>query len=116
MHYEYDIYVHLLVLVIKLGSIQRSRDLLMSEVVFSSNRGTSGDRNMDELDLPMFDFNTIIIATNDFLEENKLGQGGFGSVYRVSCFSFQVQWITDVFGQYGYHILQLIVATRESIM
>ncbi|CAL5183342.1 unnamed protein product [Lathyrus oleraceus] len=64
------------------GSIQRSRDLLMSEVVFSSNRGTSGDRNMDELDLPMFDFNTIIIATNDFLEENKLGQGGFGSVYR----------------------------------
>ncbi|CAK8530431.1 unnamed protein product [Lathyrus sativus] len=64
------------------GSIQRSRDLLMNEVVFSSNRETSGERNMDELDLPMFDFNTIIIATNNFLEENKLGQGGFGSVYR----------------------------------
>lgn len=88
MHYEYDIYVHVLVLDIKLGSIQRSRELLMNEVVFSSHRETSGERNMDELDLPMFDFNTIIIATNNFLEENKLGHGGFGSVYKVSCFYF----------------------------
>ncbi|XP_058771659.1 receptor-like serine/threonine-protein kinase SD1-8 [Vicia villosa] len=64
------------------GSIQRSRELLMNEMVFSSHREASGERNMDELDLPMFDFNTIIIATNNFLEENKLGHGGFGSVYK----------------------------------
>lgn len=29
------------------------------------------------------DFSTIRAATDDFSEENKLGQGGFGSVYKV---------------------------------
>ncbi|PRQ48782.1 putative protein kinase RLK-Pelle-DLSV family [Rosa chinensis] len=29
-----------------------------------------------------FDFDTIRVATDDFSEANKLGQGGFGSVYR----------------------------------
>ncbi|XP_031264656.1 G-type lectin S-receptor-like serine/threonine-protein kinase B120 isoform X1 [Pistacia vera] len=33
-------------------------------------------------DLPMFNFNTIAIATNNFSDENKLGQGGFGPVYQ----------------------------------
>ncbi|XP_027354544.1 receptor-like serine/threonine-protein kinase SD1-8 [Abrus precatorius] len=64
------------------GPFQRSRDLLMNEVVLSSNRENSGERNMDDLELPMFDFNTITMATNNFSEDNKLGQGGFGSVYR----------------------------------
>ena len=30
-----------------------------------------------------FDFDTIKIATNGFSEENKLGEGGFGVVYKV---------------------------------
>lgn len=30
-----------------------------------------------------FDFGTIRAATDNFSEENKLGQGGFGSVYKV---------------------------------
>ncbi|XP_044495831.1 G-type lectin S-receptor-like serine/threonine-protein kinase B120 [Mangifera indica] len=33
-------------------------------------------------DLPMFNFSSIAIATNNFSEENKLGQGGFGPVYK----------------------------------
>ncbi|WOL00307.1 receptor-like serine/threonine-protein kinase SD1-8 isoform X6 [Canna indica] len=35
-----------------------------------------------DLDLPIFDLATIIDATNNFSTDNKLGQGGFGPVYR----------------------------------
>lgn len=38
-------------------------------------------------DLPLFSFNELATATNSFHNSNKLGQGGFGPVYRVkSCF------------------------------
>jgi hypothetical protein len=30
-----------------------------------------------------FDFGKIKVATNNFSNENKLGQGGFGAVYKV---------------------------------
>ncbi|KAL5579231.1 hypothetical protein UlMin_011673 [Ulmus minor] len=33
-------------------------------------------------DLPFFDLNTIAAATNNFSIDNKLGEGGFGSVYK----------------------------------
>lgn len=38
----------------------------------------------EEIELPLFDFDTIAFATNDFSSDNKLGQGGFGPVYKVS--------------------------------
>lgn len=31
-----------------------------------------------------YDFGKIKAATNDFSEANKLGEGGFGSVYKVN--------------------------------
>ncbi|GMN61951.1 hypothetical protein TIFTF001_031034 [Ficus carica] len=40
----------------------------------------TGDRKED-LELPVFDLSTIIIATDNFSSSNKLGQGGFGPVY-----------------------------------
>ncbi|XP_028798400.1 receptor-like serine/threonine-protein kinase SD1-8 [Neltuma alba] len=64
------------------GGFERSQDSLKNESVFTSTRGNSGEDEMDELELPLFDFNTISMATNNFSEENKLGEGGFGSVYR----------------------------------
>ncbi|XP_026664332.2 G-type lectin S-receptor-like serine/threonine-protein kinase SD1-1 isoform X2 [Phoenix dactylifera] len=35
-----------------------------------------------DLDSPLFDFNMIKAATNKFATENKLGEGGFGPVYK----------------------------------
>ncbi|XP_020224548.1 G-type lectin S-receptor-like serine/threonine-protein kinase At4g27290 [Cajanus cajan] len=36
----------------------------------------------EDLELPMFELSTIISATNNFSADNKLGEGGFGSVYK----------------------------------
>ncbi|RDY03179.1 G-type lectin S-receptor-like serine/threonine-protein kinase, partial [Mucuna pruriens] len=36
----------------------------------------------DSMELPMFDLATIVNATNNFSTNNKLGQGGFGPVYK----------------------------------
>ncbi|KAK4253943.1 hypothetical protein QN277_009386 [Acacia crassicarpa] len=41
--------------------------------------------NQDEVkmdDLPLFNFEDLVIATNNFHSSNKLGHGGFGSVYK----------------------------------
>uniref|UniRef100_A0A0E0KFK8 Receptor-like serine/threonine-protein kinase n=1 Tax=Oryza punctata TaxID=4537 RepID=A0A0E0KFK8_ORYPU len=41
----------------------------------------AGQGNHQDLDLPSFDIETILYATNNFSGDNKLGQGGFGPVY-----------------------------------
>jgi len=42
-----------------------------------------------------YNFNTIRDATNGFADSNKLGQGGFGAVYRVR-FHFSFRQITPL--------------------
>ncbi|XP_052201096.1 receptor-like serine/threonine-protein kinase SD1-8 isoform X2 [Diospyros lotus] len=64
------------------GSHERSQDMLLSGGVIVGRRDYSGESTTDELELPLFDFDTIAIATDNFGNENKLGQGGFGIVYR----------------------------------
>ncbi|KAL3730978.1 hypothetical protein ACJRO7_027928 [Eucalyptus globulus] len=39
-------------------------------------------KNDDSLDLTLFSFDSILLATNKFSMTSKLGQGGFGSVYK----------------------------------
>ena len=34
-------------------------------------------------ELPLFDFEKMTSATNNFHQSNKVGQGGFGLLYRV---------------------------------
>ena len=45
-------------------------------------------------DLPLFDLSVIAAATDNFSDDNKLGEGGFGSVFKVT---------TKVFGQQIFH-------------
>ncbi|XP_020681027.2 cysteine-rich receptor-like protein kinase 26, partial [Dendrobium catenatum] len=40
------------------------------------------EKNMRNTESLLFDLDTIIKATNNFSEENKLGEGGFGPVYK----------------------------------
>ncbi|KAL2327902.1 hypothetical protein Fmac_021329 [Flemingia macrophylla] len=40
------------------------------------------ERQLEDVDLPLFDLLTITTATNKFSPNNKIGQGGFGSVYK----------------------------------
>ncbi|XP_020222730.1 G-type lectin S-receptor-like serine/threonine-protein kinase At4g27290 isoform X2 [Cajanus cajan] len=40
------------------------------------------EEKQEDLELPFFDFATIANATNNFSDNNKLGEGGFGPVYK----------------------------------
>jgi len=40
----------------------------------------------DSLELTLYSFDSILLATNKFSTTSKLGQGGFGSVYKVRPF------------------------------
>lgn len=64
------------------GLSERSHDYILNEAVIPSKRDYTDEVKTDELELPLFDFGTIVMATNNFSDTNKLGQGGFGCVYK----------------------------------
>ena len=52
----------------------------------SSERGEN-NIGQEHLQLPLFDLDTLLNATNKFSSDNKLGEGGFGPVYKVMAYS-----------------------------
>ncbi|KAK9924638.1 hypothetical protein M0R45_032995 [Rubus argutus] len=52
----------------------------MSEII--SNISAAREKNNTEL--PLFNLRSILATTNNFSETNKLGEGGFGPVYKVT--------------------------------
>ncbi|KAL6282131.1 hypothetical protein ACE6H2_013060 [Prunus campanulata] len=42
----------------------------------------SGENDISTIESLQFDFSTIVAATNNFSDDNKLGEGGFGQVYK----------------------------------
>ena len=58
-----------------------------------NSKGGENNEGQEHLDLPLFNLATLLNATNNFSDENKLGEGGFGLVYKVGLyFAF---WIED---------------------
>jgi hypothetical protein len=68
-----------------MSSIKYSGNVLRLEG--SRNQDSEGEEQLvwqgKNSEFSMFDFEQLLAATNNFSEENKLGQGGFGAVYKV---------------------------------
>nr|GLL29645.1 G-type lectin S-receptor-like serine/threonine-protein kinase At1g67520 [Ipomoea trifida] len=62
-------------------------------------------------DLPFFDFKCIEMATNYFSEENKLGQGGFGPVYKAWGLWIEGK-VSDLIDSTMDKMISIIEATR----
>ena len=48
-----------------------------------NSKGGENNEGQEHLELPLFDLDTLLNATNNFSSDNKLGEGGFGPVYKV---------------------------------
>ncbi|XP_018443883.2 S-locus-specific glycoprotein S13 isoform X2 [Raphanus sativus] len=57
--------------------------VLMNEVVLPRKRRFfSGEDEVENLELPLMEFETVVTATEHFSDFNKVGKGGFGVVYK----------------------------------
>ncbi|XP_074305341.1 receptor-like serine/threonine-protein kinase SD1-8 [Silene latifolia] len=64
------------------STARRSQEIIFNGII-TSYREYSGDAmNVDDVELPIFDLHSIVVATDYFSEANTLGQGGFGRVYK----------------------------------
>ena len=52
----------------------------VKELIDTSDFNEEADKGID---VPFFDLQTILVATDNFSIANKLGQGGYGPVYKV---------------------------------
>ena len=58
-----------------------------------NSEGGENNEGQEHLELPLFDLDTLLNATNNFSSDSKLGEGGFGPVYKVRLyFAF---WVED---------------------
>ncbi|CAN1269192.1 G-type lectin S-receptor-like serine/threonine-protein kinase CES101 [Linum perenne] len=60
------------------GKLIHSKESKLS----NTSNGASKKQEDDQNELQMFHFETIVVATDYFSETNKLGEGGFGPVYK----------------------------------
>lgn len=54
-----------------------------AESINNFYRDSTEETQEEDLELPLFDLETVSAATNNFSFKNKIGQGGFGPVYKV---------------------------------
>ncbi|WOG90023.1 hypothetical protein DCAR_0209264 [Daucus carota subsp. sativus] len=64
---------------------ERKREKYLQELIASdsfNNPDETGGERREGHDLNFYSFGSIAASTNDFSDDNKLGQGGFGPVYK----------------------------------
>ena len=73
-------------------SYQRKKELLKLDtqrrIKHLIDSGGFEEEDEKGIDVPFFDFESILVATDDFSDANKLGQGGYGPVYKVFLANF----------------------------
>lgn len=66
--------------------IQRNRGRFYDserEVRELIDEGDLEEKDNEGIEVPYFDFERILVATNNFSDASKLGRGGYGPVYKV---------------------------------
>eukprot|EP00258_Populus_trichocarpa_P032149 XP_024448168.1 uncharacterized protein LOC18095686 [Populus trichocarpa] len=61
---------------------QKNIILPAGQMTEALERSSNNMQRKEDLELPLFDFSTLACATNNFSTDNKLGEGGFGTVYK----------------------------------
>ena len=78
------------------GRIQRIRGMYDSErqVKDLIDLEELEENDNEGIEVPYYDFETILEATDNFSNANKLGRGGYGPVYKVINLSILVCYLT----------------------
>jgi len=58
------------------------KEMQSLHAIFSQDQ-TNNEENVNAADLPMMPLSTILKSTDNFSDKYKLGEGGFGTVYKV---------------------------------
>ncbi|KAF5756401.1 putative protein kinase RLK-Pelle-DLSV family [Helianthus annuus] len=74
--------VTLLFIVMRLRKKKQAMPPLPPIIIRSNSTTSVGNVDISTIESLHYDFNSVKAATNDFSEENKLGRGGFGTVYK----------------------------------
>ncbi|CAL5390599.1 unnamed protein product [Camellia sinensis] len=79
-------------LIVYLRKRKRKNSQLNREgiLMHKSEHGYTNKTQKEDLELPLFDFTVIADSTNNFSINNKLGEGGFGPVYKNIAFILMI--------------------------
>ncbi|KAL5804357.1 hypothetical protein ACOSQ3_031157 [Xanthoceras sorbifolium] len=85
--------VHNTILVVSVISVIFIAEVLIFRLIWKKMKQKAHltgqeSRKEEDVEVPLFDLSTIAAATNNFSQDNLIGSGGFGSVYKVTYILF----------------------------